>query len=822
MLLLLALLGPQDEEALRAGVPELVRRLADDDVAARAAARKALFALPLRLVPEVLRAGEAAADSEARAVLSEVRALSGWTGIFEGTIAEGRATILGLQDRRGTAWAQTQARILDGLSSRGPGEATAALEALLDSPHEGVRLFALAGLARFPPPSAARFLPLLKNPAAGPSAAEVILATGDRSVLPDLLELFIAGKEESRHAAQVLEEVGPGDAIARLAELAKTDEARGDQAVLILARAGPEAEGPLLGLFKVEHIDPYDLVEAIKKVGGPASVPAVRKYYEEDDDPDSRDDTLFLLRDPAWAVERLDQARREPETFSSIYPLRLASRGGPALRDRVLDWMEQPGLKTSVRKQLLPILGAVAREEDAPLLLEALKDARLREEAAEALDMIGHPAHAPALFQALLRSRSPKRLHRMVLGAPAQTLEDGLLEILEDPDGYDDLHQQTALALAARRLSPRLRGALLDLLAGERISSDDRAGRALSILCGRAGPEDLPRLATLRSSEEREVRAAGLLLALRAGDPSAAAPLAAILAEGRIGLREGYDPFPFLDAGAPAGKPWTEAVLAEWRKKPDWTEAACWLARRDVREVHARLRPLLDLKPDRERAPAEQALGACGVPEALEAITRRVLGGRVFRGASEEDEAVLVAASGRERRARILAAARSRARENESALRVAARMALPGGLALYREALRADQSEEDWEEDEDRVTSWCVEAVVRLKAREAVPDLRRLLRSRHPLNRSLAAGALAELADRGAVPLLVPLLDDPFEIRNGDSVDDDENFSPVRRVWHAALEALEKLTGTRADGASTAARRASMKAWYEKNRDAFR
>jgi HEAT repeat protein len=149
-------------------------------------------------------------------------------------------------------------------------------------------------------------------------------------------------------------------------------------------------------------------------------------------------------------------------------------------------------------------------------------------------------------------------------------------------------------------------------------------------------------------------------------------------------------------------------------------------------------------------------------------------------------------------------------------------MAIPEGLPLYREALRADQSDEDWEEDEDPVTAACVEAIVTLQAREAIPDLRRLLRSRQPFNRAAAAVALARLGDRGSVPLLVAFLDDPFEARNGDNRDDDEKFIPVRRVWHAAMEALEILSGQKAEGRSVAQRRASWKAWYEKHRDAFK
>jgi HEAT repeat protein len=818
----LVLLTGQDDD-VRARIPEILQRLSQDDVVSRSAARRDLFALPLRFVPDVIAAGAKVEDAEQRAVLSEVRALAPWATLLAGTIGEARATLLKLQDRRDPAWTASLKRFLGGLSGRPPAQVVPALEALLASPHEGTRCLALAGLVRFPPPRAAPFLPLLRDPAVADEAAEVIVATGDLSVVPAVLELFLAGKEGSSAAAAILNELGPGDAVDRLLAAAKRDENLADDALEILARAGPAAEPALLELFGVEHVDKDDLILALRKVGGPASIPAVRKYYETEDDPDERDESLFLLGDSQWPLERLAQARKDPGILPDLYPLRLASRGGPALRDPLVDWLREPRVKVSVRNALFPILGAAAREEDLPLFVAALKDPRLREMAAEALDLIGSPAPAAAVMDAFKRSRDPERLHRVLLGMPAETLEEDLLEVLADPDGYsDDRHRMTAVTLAARRPTPRLKDALLARLTDPRTARDESAGAAIELLCSRMGKDDLPRLAPLRVHAEARVRAAGHLLALRAGDLAAAPALAALLPDGRATISTPAGSLDFLALGAPAGRPWTDAVLAEWRRKPDWNEAACWLATRDVREVHPRLRALLSLRTERERLPAEWALASTGDPEALERITLRILS-RQLNTQPDGDAEVLAAAAGRERRARILAAARapSGRGSNEHVLRTAARMAIPEGVPLYRAAFRADQSDEDWEEDEDEVTFRCIDAVVKLRATEAIPDLRRLLRSRQPFNRARAALALAELGDRDAVRLLVPLIEDPFEARNGDNRDDDENFTPIRRVWHAALEALEKLGRTTFEGGSTAARRASARVWYEKNRGAY-
>src|SRR5262245_8526323 len=115
LLLVLVLQAPADDAAVRAGIPGIVQKLTDDDVAARGTARKELFALPLRFVPDVLQAGEKVEDSEARAVLSEVRSLSPWTAILSGTIGESRTLVLRLQDRRNPAWAQTEETFLGAL-----------------------------------------------------------------------------------------------------------------------------------------------------------------------------------------------------------------------------------------------------------------------------------------------------------------------------------------------------------------------------------------------------------------------------------------------------------------------------------------------------------------------------------------------------------------------------------------------------------------------------------------------------------------------------------------------------------------------------------
>jgi hypothetical protein len=41
---------------------------------------------------------------------------------------------------------------------------------------------------------------------------------------------------------------------------------------------------------------------------------------------------------------------------------------------------------------------------------------------------------------------------------------------------------------------------------------------------------------------------------------------------------------------------------------------------------------------------------------------------------------------------------------------------------------------------------------------------------------------------------------------------------PMRRVWHAAMEALEKIAGVKTEGRTVAERREFWRAWHARNR----
>jgi len=131
-------------------------------------------------------------------------------------------------------------------------------------------------------------------------------------------------------------------------------------------------------------------------------------------------------------------------------------------------------------------------------------------------------------------------------------------------------------------------------------------------------------------------------------------------------------------------------------------------------------------------------------------------------------------------------------------VRLAARLADRRAVTLYRQVL----SPYTGYSPETHVAA-CVRALGRLGAREAAGDLRLLLRSPTPAVRAEAARALGEMGDLASLPALARLADDPSPVSHRPAAD----IRPVERVWHAAMGALEKLTGEKTPGETTADRR---------------
>lgn len=797
-------------------VRALVERLGDEDFETREKAEKELLGLPARCAPEVARLAGASDDLEIRTRAANAVLPEPWPSLLGGTIAEAQASLSKIRGA-GAGHGEAVDRAVAALERR---PEPALLEKLLASPEAGPRNFALAVMARWPPKDPGLLVRHLEGDTAW-RASRALVAAGDASVVPAVLEIFAKAGAEAAHAADVLEHFGPGEKPDRLADLLLAEESLRRPGLRILARAGPKAEDALLRLFDRLPARQGEIVEALARVGSDKSLPAVRAWFKEKA-PDSaeRRRILFLLRDPFWAREQLAERRRAAADLYRLEFDEIAAAGGAALRDEVLDVFDDPALKVGLQRELLVLLGAVGRREDGALIAQKLEDRRLRDAAAEALDRIGDPRHAAALMKAFRRGRGGLELQRAVLALPASAVEDALVEILSDAETYS-AQDQAALRLAERALTSRLRETLYKgILEGELGWTSLRA-EAARILAPGAGKDDLPRIEKLRAHQGRDatVRVCGLLLAVRAGDAAAAPELAGIVGGGE----KFFLPHPLaaswndgahlLEWAAPAGEAWRKAVAEAWRGKREWLDGAIWLAGQGMKDAQDFLRERRARLPAAQAARADRALAARGERDALErlfaqAATRNYL--------SFEDERAFLAGAGPELKARVIEEARKRTRfASHPFLRLAALLKDPRAVPVYRAVVARDPTAWGGVNEHDLVTGPCARALGRLMVAEAIPDLRVQLRSMNARNRAEAALALGDLGDREAIPFLVRLVDDPFEVEAEDARQGTEYLlRPLRRVWDAAMEALEKVTGEKPAGESTAERRAFWRARY--------
>ena len=102
-------------------------------------------------------------------------------------------------------------------------------------------------------------------------------------------------------------------------------------------------------------------------------------------------------------------------------------------------------------------------------------------------------------------------------------------------------------------------------------------------------------------------------------------------------------------------------------------------------------------------------------------------------------------------------------------------------------------------------------------ATEALPELRWLLENRNAARRAIGILALSKMRDRKAIPTLVRLIEDPvFAVPTPLARWHADYPSP--RVWHFAVDGLERITGTKTEGRTVADRRAFWRQWYGENR----
>ncbi len=826
ILLLFALTLAQDDEQLRAR--QLFERLDSPRFKERNDAEAELAKLPVRLVPYVLELARSKGSVEVELRLAAAAVPPPWPTILEGTVSEARSTFEKLKGNENSERRRIAGTLLLQISMRPPAEAGSILLGLLKQNEAGIQDFALEGLCLYPPKDLSPVVKRLESPATARRAADLLIAAGDLPVVPKVVQIFRLGDVPAcREAGRVLERLGAGDQVDAIVDLARSEERPDLQsiAIRILGRTGgPRAEDALIGVLRSSPVLPRQMeaARALEWLGGEGAIRALREYFERTPDPPERERSLFVVRDPTWASERLVEARKDPSRFFPLTVLHVAAAGGPGVRDEALARLKDPRVAVSEQQLFLPLLGATGKREDGPLIAERLSDNRLMEAAADGLDMIGDPAHARALMRAYKTSPAGINVGRTLIALASEEFEDDTLEILSDPQGYVQ-QSRVALALAGRRLTPRGRELLFKGLLQGGIAWSGLRAEAARILAEKIQPGDRPQIEMLRAVKDPNVRVFGHLLAVRSGDAGAAADLAHIVAGGErflfshLAAHRSSPSALLLEWAAPAGEAWTHAVLEEWRRRPEWMEGAVWLARRGVGEPRDGLRVRLDKLDAAWRPRAEAALAATGDAETIKAILNRAW----VRGALTGDEQqALAAGAGPEARARVLAIARSRLRfGDDSFVRLAAVLSLPEGVPIYREIVARPQGEWAGSAGGEPVAVPCAIALGRLKVAAAAEDLRRMLRSQHPASRAAAATALAEMDDRSALHQVIRLVADPFEVvAAGDDEALGRHFRPRRRVWHGAMEALEKLTGARTEGATIADRRDFWRAWYAEHR----
>lgn len=801
--LLLALALAQEADP----VQSIVERLADGDVAVRNRAEKELGALPLDRAPALRAAARASGDAEVVQRVERSVPPEAWVRLLHGTVGEARAAldaIRELPDERSDLQKQWRREhvlreTVWSLETRVGLDLGALLLPLLDDPAAGVRDFALYGLKGCPPQDLSEVLRLLEDRAVGRRAADLLAASGDASVVPTALALLKKGCEP---ALRVLRSFG---AHGRVKGVLEAHPSLQGESIAILARtAGTEAEDALVEALKGEA--QLGAAEALARIGGPRILPGFKAWMFRTTGDTYWDHWLLPLGDAEWAGKRLDTVIRGTAVNVTGRAPWYASVAGPAAREPLLAALRDPAAKVGRRKELLPAFGVVALPEDMPFLASLLRDDRLVKEAGEALDMTGHPARARPMMEAFKKTGYHGIKEPHILALPLEGIEDDLVEILSDPKGYG-WQASVALRIVARRPTPRLREALFG------------SGLGHAILAATACEADRPRIERLRASATPPDRMLGSYLALRLGDQAAAAELARLVFPEK-GPELLLVAALFIHWPDPPGEAWPEAVEEAWRRtgKKDWTVER-WLARRGVEDALAivRRRKPPWTEPVHRPNPEDTdgaILARRGEAAGLERILERAQGGAL----PPETEAAFLAGADRAWKLRTLAVAR-RSGLHSGATRLAALLALPEGIPLYR-AVVAAFGDPGSRKPDDAVTIPCLEALARLGAREAIPEIRLRLRDRPARTAAAAALALARLGDRDSLPEIAKMADAPDEIAN----EEWDNHrprpdGPSRRLWHAAMEALEVLTGEKAPGASDAERRAYWRTRHEKPRD---
>ncbi len=800
MLSLLLLLPAQegDEAAIRQRIDAIVERLGSDDPEERLAAGEQLLDLPCRALPRLRALAKATSDAEVKVRLLDLGVAPAWARIMGGTFRTARAEVAkyaalkwGDRDPRRSAIL----RQLEDLSTAEQAEIYAELYAL---PDEASKDLALHGWVRVPPADAETLAPLITRNRVAGCATRILISSGTPACIDAALEaIFQQPKEERYLGYEVFLALGAAGREARILDAmrAQRETEVFPQGVAILAHTPtPAAEAALLDLLKDPSVkNPFGIAHALTRIPTRAAEEARREFLSRNVDTSS-DQTL---RRGAYDVDR---ALPIPAQLGAQSPpaivWELAAHAGPLLRESTIAALDQA--KGAAAVPLLLLLGAVGKAEDWEHVDPFLTVVETADAAAEALDMIGEPRGAKALAEGFKVYKNGRGYGRALLGMPSDGIQEELEAFLTQPR-FRSMQALRALEVVHRTPTPRLRGALFKTLEEEGYWWGDARLRVIRVLSDTKEPEDAALIGRLLKAEKPGPRMTGLWFEAREGKTEVLGELVELISKNPSTVSHQTPALSLL----PESPELRKAVAAAWKRRPGWQEGLLWLAARSDPEARESARKQVNDRRTFNRVAVHEALVAGNAPgaalELLEAIPREQ--GWIRDGTYE------VLARGADARLRERMLQRARAEDLRSpSLRALAEGAHAEGLALFRAAVRrgVDQT---WEES----VIASARALGRLKDRESILLLRSMLRASEPRHRAAAIEALAELGDQASVPEIARRLDDPSPIgpRSGAS---GVVWGRERRVWDAAIEALERLMGKPSKGVSFAERREAWRA----------
>lgn len=741
-----------------------------------------------------------------------------WASLFTGTIGDLRRELKDLL-KYNTPTVRSGRRGFIAQFSRNPGrpreEVRQALARLLDEGDSRSRLFALEAFSYFGTPDPKKLLPILEDPdkELAAAAAGALALSGDATLVPPLFKAFQRmPPAEAQTVVRFLTLWGTSDLVPDLLALLKDSPDRFGTIVQVLGKIGDERAEPALleRLEKSDRNEFYSLILALQGIGGARTIEAVRKHRASLPEKDERraweTGLLFRLRDPAlagdlrgWLAERKFDAAEMAGSFlrvgdRSIVPdlVRHVREGRPRIEDR---------------NAALHVIGVLGGPDETALLVEHLQDGRFSEAAAAGLAELRDPRSVKPLAEALKTASAAEPFVRALSRLPLAEAEASLLEILDDPEGHEKVAHQ-AVALAARAGSARLKGKLLEIVAGQDspLLLRFEAARALLPLVAQ---EDRPQLRKgLAPADGFAAKASAFLLA-GLGDPEGAKHFVSHVVSNRFPWRDRRLSSVLFSFSTPSAVLIRE-VQASYAKNPNWFDGAEFLAHQGMKDGEDALLKQLDSQGRSVNPRTASALLRMGNVRAVEAL----LGKHDFFRLPLPDEERLARALEGESLVRLRELARERASVHDQApLRLLALRGDEASVRLFLPLLREDYLDNAVQPQSNLTV--LARALARMKVKQARGDFLRLLRSDAQAKRVLGLECLAALGDPAVIPWIVPFLDDlqPVSPRPLDPAQPGQEGT----VSEAAIRALEQLSGRTFAGTPRERARAA-RAWFEKEK----